>query len=229
MSTEQQELAEAVATWLHYKTLTGLRGLLNEASMTLPIAEFLAAKHGKEIVGEKRHPLFATGAPGRPRQIDFVRLRRGENAWLAAYECKFRTDNQTLIVADICRLVCLAQCEGIGSPDRFFVFAGKLRPGSRLIGSMFNTGNGSRLPFFDGLLLEGSGEQSQIRNSFRLEELMSRQKEAFREFASKHDKMLPSVIVTELQGWAVSGSEACGIWRVTQASGSKLLSLTDLD
>ena len=229
MSTEQQELAEAVATWLHYKTLTGLRELLNEASMTLTIAEFLAARHGREVTAEKAHPLFVTGAKGRPRQIDFVRMRRGENAWKAAYECKFNTDKEALIVADLCRLVCLAQCHGIGTPDLFFVFAGKFKAGERLINSRVNTGKNSRLSFFENLLLEGSDDKPNARNSFRLETLAARQKLVFREFSSTYNASLPSVIVTELKGWATSGTVACGIWRVTREKGSRLLSSADLD
>jgi hypothetical protein len=230
MPTEQQELAEAVAAWLHYKSLTGLSGLLTEASMTLPIAEYLYSKHRSEIHGEREHPLFAKGARGRPKQVDFVRLRRGDKTSFAAYECKFRTTNQELIVADICRLVCLAQCrDKIGSPERYFILSNKLRKGSRLLDTMSNTGEGSRFSFFGNLLLEGRKKSSFEANSFKLLDLEPRQKEIFQRFAKKNNVALPSIIVSQLVGWAVTGDDACGIWRITQERGSVMTSADDLN
>jgi len=190
--------------------------------MTLPIAEYLAAKHGKEVKGEVNHPLFKTESRGRPKQIDFVRMRAGENAWLSAYECKFSTLNQALIVQDLCRLVCLSQSrETIGTPDRFFLYSGEMKDGSLLKSSQFNTGEGERRSFFGGLLSE---DRDDPNISFRIDSLHPNQRRRFIEFAKANKAKLPSVVESHLSGWAVSGKIACAIWRVTQSRGSILLS-----
>ena len=64
-------LCRAVVYWLNYKHLTGLENLFSEASLTLPIAEFLTTKHVPQLRAEVNHPRFKA-VFGRPRQIDFV-------------------------------------------------------------------------------------------------------------------------------------------------------------
>lgn len=230
MSSETQELSEAVVTWLHYKRLTGLGNLLKEYSITLPIAEYLTAKHGKEVQGEKAHPLFKTRDKGRPRQIDFVRVRGGEKTWFEAYECKFQTNDAARILDDICRLACLAQCrDDIGTPDRFFLYAGTMIANEPLMSTRNNVMGEKRQYFFSDLLSEEREENGhKDRKIFVLRNLREHQKKLFAKFANEYGAKIPSVIVTELAGMASSGGFGCAVWRVTQQKGSSLVSAIDL-
>ena len=164
MATEEEELAQTVAAWLNYKSLVGLKGQLSESMLTVPIAEYLASKHGREISMEVPHPLFRTGAKGRPKQLDFVREVRserktGESAlnaknWTMAMECKYQSDTAQRLIDDICRLAVLAQCrKEIGGPKRLFLFAGERNEQGEPLDVRINSGEEiGRVSVFDGVL-----------------------------------------------------------------------------
>jgi hypothetical protein len=112
------EICGAVAYWLNYKNLTGLSGLFSEASLTVPIAEYLKTKRVHSLMTEVNHPGYSHSF-GRPRQIDFVALKRN-GGWSFAIEVKFFPTPIQQVVNDIGRLLVLNKpgCE------KFFVMAG---------------------------------------------------------------------------------------------------------
>ena len=228
MGGEPQELSEAVAFWLHYQRLTGLKGLLNESSMTLPIAEFLSVSHKKEIYSEMTHPLFKQIGGGRPRQIVFVRKTSNGKAWAAAYECKFDRQDFFSIINDLCRLVCLAQarCE-IGSPERNFIFATRVNEKKEILSNGFNTGEGERRPYFDGILSIGRSAVD-IKKPFKINNLHTKQRSAFRTFCKNYRAKIPSKIVVELKGWCQTDLFACGVWKIRSSRGAKLLGAEEI-
>jgi hypothetical protein len=221
MKSEAQEIAESVATWLHYKSLTGLNGLLNESSMAVPIAEYLSAKHGREVHSEKAHPLFSNNLKGRPKQLDFVRLKNNDDTWHAAYESKFDTVSFDLIVNDLCRLLCLAQASNVGSPRRYFIYGAQTEGEKGIfLANKFNSGDGLRKSYFEAIL----PRKMAVKNlTFRLKELHEKQLKVFRAFAKDHDVGLPSKIRVELGGLLKSGNYVCAVWQLWASQGSSLI------
>ena len=204
----------------------GLGGVFTEASMAVPIGEYLATKYGSEVQSEVAHPLFDVGRRGRPKQLDFVRKKRGEHAWHAAYESKFQHAGFKGIIEDLCRLVCLAQAEGIGRPRRYFIFAAETSPGSALLDNSFNTGDGNRIRYFDKILKREEGEDEP--GSFGILELHEKQVAVFKSFSEANDVKLPSRMITKLAGFSRNTRYTCAAWDVTAVSGSKLLSAKEL-
>lgn len=225
MTSEIQDMSRAVVCWLEYKSLTGMSGLFSEASLAVPIAEFLSRKHGNEIKSEVAHPLFDTGAAGRPRQLDFVREAKGENKWHAAFECKFQNGSLTDVVNDVCRLLCLSQVKAFTCSNRYFIFARKLGGANLLLDSDLNIGAG-RQNAFDKIFLQQETDIDQ-KNSFKIVDLHSRQRDAFAGFAKKYKKPLPSKIVTKLCGMSQGLEYACAIWRITSEKGSELVTFDE--
>lgn len=227
MKSEAQELSEAVASWLHYKSKVGLQQLLNEASMAVPIAEFLAARHGRDVQSEVAHPFFSQGGLGRPRQIDFVRSQRGnDNVWHSAYETKYQTKDFSAIMSDVCRLVCLAQAAGVGNPNRYFVYAAETPETGGILENEFNTGQGGRTPYYKGLLYK-TKKQLGKNQTFSIQNLEERQKSAFREFSKRYCVKIPSSMKIELTGFFRAGGYCCAVWQVWAAQGSKLIQASD--
>jgi hypothetical protein len=111
-------ICKAIAHWLNYKHLTGLEGLFSEASLTVPIAEYLRAEKIGALRAEVSHPAFSN-AKGRPRQLDFVGFGPGKQ-WDFAIETKYFPTTIQQIVNDIGRLLLLkkAGCE------KFLILAG---------------------------------------------------------------------------------------------------------
>lgn len=230
MATEEQRLCEAVASWLLYKSLTGLSSHLNESSMGVPIAEFLASQHGREIESERQHPRFKSKSAGRPKQIDFVRTKTSGTHWHAAYECKYQNDTKERLIADICRLLCLGDQEvraEIGTPKRFFVFAGKRNDADVPISLSINSAAGGRISIFNGILRRSPAGLEE-RLTCRISDLDRRQVDHFVRFAKTNEVKLPSVFVSELKGLAIMSDYACSIWQIMSSKGSKLLSHEEL-
>ena len=229
--SEQQELTQAVAGWLSYKSLTGLRGHLNEASISVPITEFLSTRHGESMRSEVAHPLFkGEKRKGRPKQLDFVqRRRKGEGtSWLAAYECKFQTDLPSRMIADICRLLVLNQANGIGNPKRFFLLAGERKDPNIPLDRMINSTASGRISVFkDTLLRQPSEINSQL--SVRLNTLHAEQRSLYASFARENDVKIPSAFSTKLKGLSVAAKYSCAIWEIKAANGSKLLDASDIE
>ena len=225
MTSEIQDMSRAVVCWLEYKSLTGMNGIFSEASLAVPIAEFLSRKYHNEIKSEVRHPTFDKKSDGRPRQIDFVREAKGEKRWHAAYECKFENSSLLDIISDVCRLLCLSQDKGIPCNDRYFIFARKLGEANLLFDRESNV-EGSRKSRFERILLQSKDDLNK-KNSFKISDLNEKQKKAFEFFAKKYKCQLPSQIVTKLCGWSQGSEYACGIWRISSEQGSKLLTFGD--
>jgi hypothetical protein len=219
MTSEPQDISRAVVCWLEYKSLTGMNGLFSEASLAVPISEFLSRRHGGQIKSEVAHPLFASQSRGRPRQIDFVREANGNKTWLSAYECKFQNISLSDIINDICRLICLSLPGGIKCKDRYFIFARKLGEANILIDKEINIGK-ARLSTFDKILLQQEVYIGQ-KNSFKIRELHQNQQDVFNRFSKEYGVNLPSQMVTKLCGMSRGLEYACAIWRISSESGSR--------
>jgi hypothetical protein len=118
-------ICPAVAYWLNYKNLTGLSGLFSEASLTVPMAEYLKTKQVHHLRPEVIHPSFER-IKGRPRQIDFVGMDQYGH-WSFAIEAKFFPSQIQQVINDICRLLVLQmpRCE------KFLLIAGPGGPGHK--------------------------------------------------------------------------------------------------
>jgi hypothetical protein len=229
--TETQELCDAVASWLCYKSLTGLKSHLHEAMMGVPIAEYLSTKHGKEIESEVKHPVLDTGGKGRPKQVDFVRRKKRGGDWHAVYECKYQTDTPIRLISDIGRLLTLRQSstsessmvKSVGNPKRYFVFAGERDSIDRPLDRKINMGKDGHKSVFEGILLRRVTDLNDIKR-VNLNSLNDAQTELFRSFAKSNTVLLPSVFLTRLKGIAISAKYSCAVWEISSAKGSKLLS-----
>lgn len=241
MATEEEELAQTVAAWLNYKSLVGLKGQLSESMLTVPIAEYLASKHGREISMEVPHPLFRTGARGRPKQIDFVREVRGDKSqgdgakdernWKLAMECKYQSDTAQRLVDDICRLAVLAQCrKQVGGPKRLFLFAGERNEKRQRLDVRINSGGeNGRVSVFEGVLRRFDDGDSWKKLTVDLRSLSKGQKRLFRNFCTEYGASMPSKLSTEMVGFGKSGRFSCTIWQVLSVSGTRLLTDADWD
>ncbi|MDF1726947.1 MAG: hypothetical protein P1U53_04265 [Sulfitobacter sp.] len=226
MSTEEMDLCQAVAAWLNYKSLVGLKGQLSESMLNAPIAEFLAARHGSEVNMEENHPAFSTGRRGRPKQIDFVRRRRGEKTWHVAIECKYQSDTPQRLIDDICRLAVLAQCgKKIGNPKRLFLLAGERSESHEPLDVRINS-EGKRISVFDSVLSRITESDTVKRPAIC--DLSGGQKKLFENFCDGYKSSIPSKIKTERIGFGESGRYACSIWRISSVKGTKLIDVEDL-
>ncbi len=120
--SEVSELAQATTAWLTYKDLTGAKGLLNEASLSMPILEFLTRKTIFEILREVPHPNFPRVGRGRPKQLDFVARRSGVG-WVFVLETKFGRSSPDSLINDIMRLALLPSA----TAKRFLLLSADLR------------------------------------------------------------------------------------------------------
>lgn len=224
--SEAQDIADCVTAWLAYKHKVGLADLLNESSMAVPIAEYLAARHGTQIKSEVAHPLFEAKKKGRPRQIDFVRYKSNNTAWHAAFETKFETTDLYKIAGDLCRLVCLAQAKNVGNPARYFVYSAKTTKGKAFLGSSFNDASG-RKSYFDGVLSRDVQELGKPL-AVRINGLHDKQRKPFRLFAREYKTKIPSTFKINLKGWTEFGGFTCAVWQVLAARGSTLISAEEM-
>jgi hypothetical protein len=231
MASETQELSEAIVSWLTYKNHTGLKGLLREGSLSIPIAEFLSSGDRRNLKPEVTHPRFRNDRKGRPVQLDFVRLREGEATWYAAYESKFGSPSFSAIVEDICRLACLSGCPEINVGNRYLVIADTYRDPDSFLSIRVNAGGG-RIHALDGILHRTSDNfEEELR--FDVLALHDRQKVAFEEFArsyanSDDEPIVPQHIRTRLVGLSRSSSFICGVWRVSLVQNTRWLACKDI-
>lgn len=226
MSTEQDLVCQTVSAWLQYKSLVGLKGQLSESMLNVPIAEFLAARHGSEVTMEVPHPLFKKASRRRPKQIDFVRKKRNEKTWHSAIEFKYQSDTPQRLIDDICRLVTLAQCrESIGSPERLFLLAGERTTDKDPLDVRINSGDGGRVSVFQDIFRRINDENARNPLICNLKKLSTRQRLLFCEFCKGYDAKIPTQIETRLVGFGESGRYACSIWRMVSVKGSGLLGI----
>lgn len=218
MATRQQELCEAVASWLHYKSLTGLRRLMNESSIKVPIAEFLSTNSKQEVLAEVEHPKFANKDRGRPKQIDFVVKRNGQS-WVSIYECKFHRDTKVRLIADLCRLLVFDQSLEKGNPDRFFLYCGRLSTGKNFFENRTNSHANGRIELFHQILKDSPDDLDQPQQ-VNVNELDGAQSNFFSSFCSENDVELPLMFDTKLVGRAQSGDFLCCVWKITQRRGT---------
>lgn len=226
MASEPQEIAECVTSWLHYKSLTGLKGLFNESSLAVPIAEYLAVNHRREVKSEVNHPSFPKSGSGRPKQLDFVREKQGEKNWHAAYETKFQTQNFERIIFDICRLLCLSSVETIRTQNRYLIYAAAVEKGGGILENRFNS-DGGRQEYFESILPRRNDSDEDI--SFRITDLHPKQRLPFKSFLKENKKLqLPTVIKVRREGWSTSDRFICAVWRVSGSQGAGLIGHKDL-
>ena len=106
---ETRELANATCCWLAYKGLTGFQGMLSEATLSLPIAEFLTSRTAWLLQSELPYQKLP-GAKELPEfWCDFAGVRKGGNAEvkfiLEAKYLKTKAENmRRQIAADFVRL-----------------------------------------------------------------------------------------------------------------------------
>jgi hypothetical protein len=167
-SKQFSQLTRAVVAWVTYKSLTGLAGLLTEASLSVPIVELLSHKQKHRIKREVTHPGFFVGGIGRPKQIDFVIKRANGEGWLHVLETKKLPLSGQALVNDLLRLALLKK-KGVG---RYLLVGGELvgadweafkRARARAQG---RTTTSVRIPFRAMVNLENGKGRIDLRRAF---------------------------------------------------------------
>jgi hypothetical protein len=110
-------LSSAVTYWLNYKKLTGLDDLFSEASLVVPIAEFLTTKSVPKLRSEITHPTF------KSRRVDFVSYSK-HGRWTFVIEAKYLPSTPQSMVNDLARLLLLDK----DNCERFMVIGLPVEP-----------------------------------------------------------------------------------------------------
>jgi hypothetical protein len=212
-------LSPAVTYWLNYKALTGLDDLFSEASMVVPIAEFLKTKSVPKLRSEINHPRFKSRR-GRPRQLDFVGYSKHGN-WAFVIEAKYLPSTMQSIVNDLSRLLLLDKdnCERfivIGLPiegDTDQAFKITMNVGSKRVNVLRK--------FFSRIK-----DAEQITHIDKLEPEISR---LFRNFMQDYSvDNMPNAFQTKCVRFRRTGEFATGMWRVSARKGTGSISKSDL-
>lgn len=212
----EQDVCEAVSSWLSYKSLTGLRSLINESSIKVPISEFLSTNSKLTIQAEVPHPKFRTGGRGRPKQIDYVIKGKG-NRWDEVYETKYHPDTPQRVIDDLCRLICLSHNGALGNPRRYFLFAGRLQDGSADLSQKVQIGGG-KVELFSNMLLMSSQDVG-TKVVVEPETLEAKRRNMFASFCEEYDIELPTKFESVLCGRANAGRYIVYLWRLSQRRG----------
>ncbi len=85
-----RKLAEGVAGWLFYEFHSRRYELFSEKYLTAPIGNILHGQFDRKVIAEYNHPILtqAKKTPGRPPQLDFVIVDKGnitvavESKWI---------------------------------------------------------------------------------------------------------------------------------------------------
>jgi hypothetical protein len=230
-ATLHSRLTRAVSSWLSYKTLTGLEGLINEASLSVPIAEFLTHNTKYEILGQEDHPQFGN------RKLDFVAKKRGSDSWVFAVETKsLPLGDPQRFVDDILRLALLNR-PGV---RRYFLVAGKLSEADwKRLKVERDKAKGKvtgplRVPFRRLINVKGSARCDVVglflRNDYHIKsvDLTKIDKlvgEYVRDFKERYEpKTIPGRYVTELKSWNRKNRFVAAIWEIKIKQGKAIFS-----
>jgi hypothetical protein len=208
-------LSSAVTYWLNYKKLTGLDDLFSEASLVVPIAEFLKTKN-VPLRSEITHPRF------KSRRVDFVGYSK-HGRWTFVIEAKYLPCTPQLIVNDLARLLLLDK----DNCERFMVI-GLLVEGEVKSDQAFKlTMNvASRRVNMLRKFFKRKWDAEQVIHINKLEPEISK---LFRNFMEDYDvEDMPNAFQTKCVRFRRTGEFATGMWRVSARKGTGSISKSDL-
>lgn len=214
MGISYQALAECVTSWLTYKYYTALKSVITEATLSVPITEYLNSNISSgSVEREKHHPNFRSRARGRPKSIDFVLKRGGGEGWIAAIETKYCPSDKKALVTDLLRMAYLRV--GNGGCDRYILIAVKRTKKKQRLCLLYNSGGG-REDLFDYFFGEGRcGSVVDLRVAPNtIHEYLS----SFQRDYKMSD--MCSVIVTEMVGSSKSTEFLTVVWRINRRQGA---------
>ena len=139
-------LAKAIIHWLEFERLCGRGKLFTEASLKLPVHQYLTANSGSEVEMETPLP-GVPPAVGKKKALDFV-VRRpgGKQAFQHIVESKLVNDKRAFtqeVFDDLFRLDWVTKPEQGETFDRWLLLAGTVHNlKKRIFGVQINPGSG---------------------------------------------------------------------------------------
>lgn len=156
-------LAKAVVHWLGYERLCNRGHLLSEAMLTVPIGQFLNSTQTRRVDAEKSYPTQPVRR-GRPRQMDFALVRRGEGTVAHIIESKWITTGRDFKQEIINDLLRLETCEINDEEGRWFVIAGQVNHIATSVRQVhINVGGGQALAFQNVLSFDQAHPSLNVR------------------------------------------------------------------
>jgi hypothetical protein len=208
-------LSSAVTYWLNYKRLTGLDDLFSEASLVVPIAEFLTTKSVPKLRSEITHPTF------RSRRVDFVGYSK-HGRWTFVIEAKYLPSTAQSIVNDLARLLLLDK----DNCERFMVIGLPVVADDVKSSFTLNMHIGRKRVNMLGKLFRRKTDTEQIIHINKLEpEIL----ELFRKFMEDYDvDEMPNAFQTKCVRFRRTGEFATGMWRISARKGTGSINKSDL-
>lgn len=228
-------LTRAVSSWLAYKHLTGMAGLLNEATLSVPVAEFLTHNTRYDIVGQEPHPNFPGKGIGGGRRLDFVAKTAG-GGWVFVIETKTFPLVREGFVDDLLRLALLKKPGTL----RYFLVAGEL-PSSdwRYLKTARNKAKGqitgaTRVPFRLLVNVKGSPRKDLVRLFLRddykaktvdLKNISKVTRKYLKSFQKRYrQRTIPGRYVTTLKSYSRKNRFVAVIWEIKIKQGGSITS-----
>ncbi|XXT15354.1 hypothetical protein WME94_34400 [Sorangium sp. So ce429] len=212
-------LASSIAHWLEYEDLCKRSIILSEASLKSPVADFLIANNGNDLLVEQSYPDEYQADRGRPRAADFCLTRPGgDQVWTAILESKFvtmRRDYTQEVFDDIFRLEAVRRTNQKENFNRYFVMAGEQTViKDRIFDRQYNVGDGGgRKPVFADILPLIPNEDTNVPVATSSGPVLNYWSRAADEFNLTE---LPLTIRVTLVADAFTGGKyRCCIWRIS--------------
>ncbi len=207
-----RELGQAVHHWLAFQSLCGRVPLFSEAYLSQPVGEFCLSHHSGSLEPEWTIPDLRSGAPGRPKQVDYVLKSRDTKRLTAAVEAKFigpSTVDTQRIVDDLLRLERIRDPSG-QMVHRYFIVAGRTVDfDARFIGRTDRT-DGGNVAFLPPVL----DLQNEDRKDIDIEQVGDAWNRLFLNFSSDYGVDIPRGLVTKLLAYQSSDAISVALWRV---------------
>ena len=214
-------LSRAVTYWLNYKKLTGLEDLFSEASLVVPIAEFLKTKNVPKLRAEVNHPIFKSRR-GRPRQVDFVGYSR-KGRWTFVIEAKYLPSTMQAMVNDLGRLLFLDK----DNCERFMVI-GLPREEGKGIDEAFRIGAevaGRRVNALERIFCRKKDKERIVNIRNEPTEISN----LFKNFMDDYSvEEMPNAFQTKCLNFTTTKFFAAGMWRISARRGTGTISVSDI-
>lgn len=238
-----RDLCQSVVSWLEFMDKNGLREILKENSINMPVGMFLGTRMRPWVLeAECHHPIFRKPAPGSPKRIDFALRNNAQNPRNSniteAIEAKWSNTNIKEIIFDIYRLRALRDAtQQRYEPNRvvynsgvYFLLAGPQSQMKLWETSRGMNHNGARVLLHDYILSFDNQRPTRnldIRYNTLGQGLNPNQLplpflEKVREFESSYYSgtgNIPNIVITELIGRAEAFDYSCFLWRIYSQQG----------
>jgi len=230
-----QNLAHATTAWLSYSDLCGMKGILNESSINVPIGTFIASNSDATLRSEVTHPGFGAKR-GRPRQLDFA-LYNNQGKVTQVYELKWADANTQAIIDDVYRLESIG-IVNIGGDDafdnaigRFFIVAGPDADVKALKKRGVNVGGGKEKLSDFILCFDPAANAEEKRIKLNVETCDAKVRDLIRHyqdfyFTKPRERQVPKIVHTKLIAHSATGGYQVFVWKVNRAQGTLPVRIT---